>query len=72
MTGFKISENLEVTSLILKLLEIVTKTHKIIDDRIEKSIKGRQIGHSTPIQPGCCTGPAVPTDQPPFVSISVC
>ena len=27
--------------------------HRIIDDRIEKSIKGRQIGHNLPYRGGC-------------------
>ena len=53
--------------LLLKLLVfysctlqcIVYTVHRIIDDRIEKSIKG-----GTPTQSVCCTGPAAPTDHP--------
>ena len=46
--------------------------HRIIDDRIEKSIKGRRIRYNLHkrIFSGCCTGQAAPTDNPAFVSIS--
>ena len=39
--------------------------YRIIDDRIEKSIKGRQIRHNLcwSVCSGCCTGPAAPTDH---------
>ena len=39
--------------------------HRIIDDRIEKSIKGRWIGHNLckHVCSGSCTGPAAPTDH---------
>ena len=70
-----------ILGALLQNLKQDGRTHRIIDYRIEKSMKGRQLQHnlpglaplhldSTPTQSGCWTGPAAPTDHLPFVSIS--